>query len=85
MAAPHLLDEAGRAYELAVDDCRGERLSDGRVLTFSEVELEARTADHDDLLRAVDALRTAVPSLRPSGQSKLARVLSQATGDWIPH
>ena len=80
-----LLDEAGRAYELAVDDCRGERLSDGRVVAFSEVELEARTADHDDLLRAVDALRAAIPTLRPSGQSKLARVLSQATGDWISH
>ncbi|HMM41351.1 MAG TPA: CYTH domain-containing protein [Thermomicrobiales bacterium] len=70
-----LVDEAGLQYELAVDRCRGERLADGRAIEFSEVELEARTPDHDALLRAADALRAAVPGLRPSGQTKLARVL----------
>lgn len=74
-----LTDEAGLHYELAVDRCRGERLADGRVVEFSEVELEAKTPDHDALLRAADALGEAVPGLRPSGQTKLARVLGQAS------
>lgn len=70
-----LADQAGGQYELAVDRCRGERLADGRVVEFSEIELEAREPDHDALVRAADALRAAVPGLRPSGETKLARVL----------
>ena len=70
-----LVDDSGQQYELAVDRCRGERLSDGRVIEFSEVELEARSPDHTALLRAADGLLAAVPGLRPSGQTKLARVL----------
>lgn len=70
-----LVDDAKRRYELAVDRCRGIRLADGRVVEFGEVELEASAADHDALLRAAAALRAAVPALRPSGQTKLARVL----------
>lgn len=70
-----LVDAAGLAYELAVDKCHGERLVDGRSIVFNEVELEAKTPDQDALLRASDALRAAVPGLRPSGKTKLARVL----------
>jgi len=73
--AIELEDDAGQRYELAVDRCRGERLADGRVIAFSEVELETREPDHEALVRAADALRVAAPGLRPSGQTKLARVL----------
>lgn len=70
-----LIDPEGRRFELAIDRCRGERLADGRVIEFSEVELEARDPDPAALVKAARALRAAVPGLQPSGQTKLARVL----------
>jgi inorganic triphosphatase YgiF len=65
----------GATLELAVDDCVGTRLSDGRETRFKEVELETKTADRAALLEASDALRTIAPSLRPSHQAKLGRTL----------
>ena len=70
-----LSDEDGATLELAVDDCIGTRLSDGRQIVFEEVELETKTADRSALLEASSALRELVPSLRPSPLTKLGRTL----------
>ncbi|MDQ3547859.1 MAG: CYTH domain-containing protein [Chloroflexota bacterium] len=70
-----LSDANGATLELAVDDCVGTRLSDGRKIEFDEVELETKTADRVGLLDASSALRELVPSLRPSPLTKLGRTL----------
>jgi inorganic triphosphatase YgiF len=61
--------------ELTVDDCVGTRLSDGRTVAFNEVELESKSADRATVLEASSALHQAIPSLRPSGSTKLGRTL----------
>lgn len=70
-----LLGDAGATLELAVDDCTGTRLGDGREIRFDEVELETKSADRATLLEASDALRSLVPSLRPSQLTKLGRTM----------
>lgn len=70
-----LSDDDGATIELAIDDCIGTRLSDGREIRFDEVELETKSADRAALIEASDALRVLVPSLRPSHQAKLGRTL----------
>lgn len=70
-----LQDEDGQALELAIDDCVGTRLSDGRVVSFDEVELESKSADRDALAETAIALRAIVPSLRPGELTKLGRTL----------
>lgn len=71
-----LVDADGNTFELAVDRCIGTRISDGRQIVFGEIELEAKSAPHAAFVAAVEALIRAVPSLRPSHQTKLGRVLS---------
>ncbi|MEX1159058.1 MAG: CYTH domain-containing protein [Thermomicrobiales bacterium] len=70
-----LADDQGMTLELAVDDCVGTRLSDGRATPFDEVELETKTATRAALIETADALRSLVPSLRPSPTTKLGRTL----------
>ena len=70
-----LRDAAASTLELAVDDCIGTRLSDGRTNAFDEVELETKAADRTTLIEASGALRELVPSLRPSYSTKLGRTL----------
>lgn len=70
-----LLSNGGTLLELAIDDCVGTRLSDGREIRFDEVELETKSADRAALLEASSALRALAPSLRPSRLTKLGRTL----------
>jgi inorganic triphosphatase YgiF len=65
----------GATLELMVDDCVGTRLRDGRTVAFDEVELETKTADRAALIEVSNALHELVPSLRPSGATKLGRTL----------
>lgn len=70
-----LLSDDNATLELAVDDCVGTRLLDGREIRFEEVELESKSADRAALIEASDVLRALVPSLRPSHLTKLGRTL----------
>ena len=70
-----LSDDDGATLELAVDDCVGTRISDGRQIAFDEIEIETKSAGRDTLIAAAGALRELVPSLRPSPQTKLGRTL----------
>lgn len=72
----NLLDDDGHHLELALDRCRATRLSDGRVVEFDEVELEAKQAERVVLLRLASALREYAPSLIPSNLTKLERALT---------
>jgi triphosphatase len=69
------LSDGSTALDLAIDDCVGTRLSDGRTVTFGEVELETTTAGRATVLEAAGALQEQVPSLRPSQLTKLGRTL----------
>lgn len=68
-------DHAHIQVEVSVDRCEATRLADGRVVRFSEVELELKRGQPDDLLKAAGALQDATPGLRPSLQTKLQRAL----------
>ncbi len=70
-----LRDADGATLELAIDDCVGTRLKDGREVSFDEVELEAQSADRVSLIEASQVLQELVPSLRPSRLTKLGRTL----------
>lgn len=72
-----LLFEDGTAnqVEISIDRCEGTRLTDGRVVTFSEVELELKQGEADALIEAAEALETAVDGLKPSMKTKLERAL----------
>jgi inorganic triphosphatase YgiF len=72
-----LLSDGESTLELAVDDCVGTRLQDGRDTRFDEVELESKSADRATLIEVGDALRALVPGLRPSRLTKLGRTLGQ--------
>lgn len=69
-------DGAGTQIELALDRCEATRLADGRVVRFSEVELEFKQGGHDALFSAVEALGEAVAGLRPSTKTKLERAFA---------
>lgn len=68
-------DPGEPALELALDQVEGVRLSDGRLVEFFEVELEALTGHVPTLQSAVAELRDAAPGLRPSDTTKLGRTL----------
>ncbi len=70
-----LRDASGSTLELAIDDCVGTRLRDGRTTAFDEVELETKTADRTALIDVSNALRKLVPGLQPSQATKLGRTL----------
>jgi inorganic triphosphatase YgiF len=65
----------GERFELSLDRCVATRLSDGRIVSFGEVELEAKTAERQRLIELSEALRAVAPSLTPSHTTKLERVL----------
>ena len=68
-------DGAGNQVEVSVDRCEATRLEDGRVVRFSEVELEPKRGEADALLVAAAALEKAVEGLTPSTKTKLERAL----------
>jgi hypothetical protein len=70
-----LTDADGMSIELAVDDCVGTRLRDGRTVAFDEIEIETKTADRAALIEVSNALRDLVRSLRPSHATKLGRTM----------
>lgn len=70
-----LSNDDGATLELAVDDCLGTRLRDGRTIAFDEIELETKTADRAALIEVSNVLRELVPSLRPSHDTKLGRTM----------
>lgn len=71
-----LANDDGQSVELSLDRCVATRLSDGRVVEFGEVELEAKSVDREMLLRLADDLREYAPSLTPSRITKLERALT---------
>lgn len=68
-------DGAGAQVEVSVDRCEATRFEDGRVVTFSEVELELKRGEAEALLSAAAALEKAVDGLKPSIKTKLERAL----------
>lgn len=68
-------DESGTQVEASVDRCTATRLSDGRIVEFSEVELELKSGVSEDLYSAGRLLQEALPGLRPSHETKLKRAL----------
>lgn len=68
-------DKQGATLELAVDDCVGTRLRDGRTIAFDEIEVETKSSDRAALIEVSNVLREIVPSLRPSHATKLGRTL----------
>lgn len=71
-----LRDDDGSTLELAVDNCVGTRLRDGRKIAFDEVELETKSAGRAALIDATNALQAMFPSLRPSQLTKLGRTMN---------
>jgi inorganic triphosphatase YgiF len=69
------LSDGSITLELAIDDCVGTRLSDGRKVTFGEVELETTAGDRKAISDAAEALQEQIASLRPSPLTKLGRTL----------
>jgi inorganic triphosphatase YgiF len=67
--------DAGASIEMAVDRCQAERLSDGRRVHFVEIEIELKSGSFDDLVDAINELRSAFAGLRPSAHTKLERAL----------
>lgn len=65
----------GAEIEVAVDRSRATRGSDGRVVEFSELEIELRAGAAEQLAEFSSALQDAVPGLTPSQQTKLSRAL----------
>ncbi|HUG14368.1 MAG TPA: CYTH domain-containing protein [Thermomicrobiales bacterium] len=70
-----LSNDDGLELELAIDTCRGSRLSDGRVTRFHELELEAMSAGREALIAVACELQAIVPGVRPNHRTKLERVL----------
>ena len=70
-----LRDDTGREAELAIDECRGTRIADGRTVEFGEVELEGKGIDASTLRQLAEGLQHQVPGLTPSVVTKLERVL----------
>ena len=66
----------GLAVEVMVDRCSGTRGSDGRNVSFNELEAELQNGTIDTLTSVIDDLRAQVPSVAPSGLSKLGRVMN---------
>jgi inorganic triphosphatase YgiF len=69
------VDGAGNGVELSIDRCEATRVTDGRTVSFSEVELELKHGEAVALLGAANALQTEVGGLKPSTKTKLARAL----------
>jgi inorganic triphosphatase YgiF len=61
--------------ELAIDTCEGTRLSDGRVIRFNELELEAKQASRETVIDAAAELQIILPGIRPNHRTKLERIL----------
>lgn len=70
-----LRDASEREAELAVDECVGTRLEDGRTVEFGEVELEGKGIDATSIRQLAEWLIGQVPGLMPSSVTKLERVL----------
>lgn len=68
----------GEAVELSLDTVEALDLRDNRPTEIVEVELELISGTADTLIAAAAALTAAVPTLRPSHASKLARALGDA-------
>lgn len=71
--------EAGEVVELSLDDVQAEDLRTNRRTHIVEVELEVIEGTAATLVSAADSLRLAIPNLRPSIDSKLARTLGQTS------
>lgn len=66
----------GVAVEVMIDRCTGMRGSDGREVQFNELEAELQNGTIETLTSVIDDLRIQVPSVLPSGFSKLGRVMN---------
>jgi inorganic triphosphatase YgiF len=75
----HYEREAGEIIELSLDDVDALDLRNDRATHILEVELELIEGTPETLVSAADSLRAAVPMLRPSVDSKLARTLGQTS------
>jgi inorganic triphosphatase YgiF len=75
----HFERESDEIVELALDDVQAVDLRHDRRTHIIEVELELKAGRAETLVSAADGLRQAIPTLRPSVDSKLARTLRQTS------
>ncbi len=68
---------AGESVELSLDDVQAVDLRNDHQTHILEIELELKEGTAETLVSAAGSLREAVPALRPSVESKLARTLGQ--------
>jgi inorganic triphosphatase YgiF len=73
----HYQRGAAEEVELALDEVDARDLRDGRETAMCEIEIELIEGDEATLISAATALRAALPGLRPSARSKLARALGE--------
>lgn len=69
--------DVGGEVELALDRVEALDLRNGRETAMCEIEIELIDGDDATLVSAAAALRAALPALRPSSESKLARALGE--------
>ncbi len=66
----------GSVIEIAIDRSTGVRVSDSRVVSINEIEVEAKNVDEQVFNRFIAELEREVPDLLPGGPSKLNRTLN---------
>lgn len=86
----HFERQHDEVVELALDDVQAVDLQHGRKTHIIEVELELKQGSAGTLVSAAESLRQAIPTLRPSVDSKLARTLGQSSlpadkAEQLPH
>ena len=69
----------GGSVELSLDNVQALDLRTNRRTHIVEVELELIDGTDETLVSAADSLRQAIPSLRPTSESKLARTLGETS------
>lgn len=74
----HYARSNGETVELSLDTVDALDLRDNRATQIVEVELELTQGTAATLIAAATALNAAIPTLRPSHASKLARTLGDA-------
>ncbi|CAN5599269.1 hypothetical protein BH23CHL2_BH23CHL2_15700 [soil metagenome] len=75
----HYERNEGEAVELSLDSVRALDLRTNRQTNITEVEIELIDGNDETLVSAAGSLRRAIPTLRPSADSKLARALGETS------
>lgn len=80
----HYERNEGEAVELSLDSVRALDLRTNRQTSITEVEIELIDGSDETLVSAATSLRQAIPTLRPSADSKLARTLGETSLSTTP-